>query len=248
MLMYNAFNTVTFRNMSASLFLITTTNRIVNSLQLNGSEQTLIPVNIDGVYRVNGNFTYSLPIKGLQGGNVSSKTGIAYNRDASLLNGARNNIRNMTLEEEFSISYNHNDKLDLNLTAGISYNAVDYTLSKDQSQSYFVHNYAVDATYDFGNELLFSTILDINRFSGSAADAGQQFAIWNASLSKPIGKNNRCKLTFSVNNLLNQQNNILRNVYENVIETVQNTVQKRFALLTFSYNLNNIFRKNTAGK
>ena len=154
----------------------------------------------------------------------------------------------MTLEEEISISYNHDDKLDLNLTAGISYNSVDYTLSKDQSQSYFVHNYAVDATYDFGNELLLSTILDINRFSGSVADAGQQFAIWNASLSKPIGKNNRCKLTLSVNNLLNQQNNVIRSVYENVIETVRNTVQKRFALLTVTYNLNNILRKNPAGK
>jgi outer membrane receptor for Fe3+-dicitrate len=153
----------------------------------------------------------------------------------------------MALEEEISVSYNHDDKLDLNLTAGISYNSVDYTLSENQSQSYFVHNYAVDATYDFGNEFLLSTILDINRFSGSAVDAGQQFAIWNASLSKPIGKNNRCKLTFSVNNLLNQQNNIERNVYENVIETVQNIVQKRFAMLTFTYNLNNFFRKKTAG-
>jgi ABC-type transporter Mla subunit MlaD len=90
-----------------------------------------------------------------------------------------------------------------------------------------------------------STILDVNRFSGSAADASQQFAIWNASLSKPIGKNNRCKLTLSVNNLLNQQNNIVRNVYENVIETIQNTVQKRFMLLTVTYNLNNLIRKNT---
>jgi hypothetical protein len=199
------------------------------------------------VYRVNGNFTYSLPIRGLQGGNVSAKTGIAYNRDASLLNGVRNNIRNMILEEEISASYNHDDKLDLNLSAGISYNAIDYTLSKDQSQSFFIHNYSVDATYDFGKEFLFSSILDINRFSGSAADAGQQFAIWNASLSKAIDKNNRCKLTLSVNNLLNQQNNIMRNVYENVIETIQNTVQKRFALLTFTYKLNNIIRKNTAG-
>jgi hypothetical protein len=243
MLTYNAFNAVNFRHMSASLFYLTTSNKIVNSTLVNGGEQTLMPVNIDGVYRVNGNFTYSLPIKGLQGGNVSTKTGIAYNRDASLLNGARNTIRNMTLEEEISLSYNHDDKLDLNLSAGISYNAVDYTLSTDQRQSYFVHNYAVDATYDFGNELLLSTIFDVNRFSGGAADAGQQFAIWNASLSKPIGQNNRCKLTLSVNNILNQQNNIMRTVYENVIETVRNTVQKRFTLLTFTYNLGNFIRK-----
>ena len=242
MLLYNAFNALTFRHMSASLFYTTTTNKIVHSTQVNGGEQTLMPVNIDGVYRVNGNFTYSLPIKSLQGGNVATKTGIGYNRDASLLNGARNTIRNMTLEEEISVSYNYGDKLDLNLTAGISYNAVDYALSKAQSQSYVVHNYTVDATYDFGSELLLSTILDVNRFSGSVADAGQQFAIWNVSLSKLIGKNNRSRLTLSVNNVLNQQNNIVRTVYENVIETVRNTVQKRFALLTFSYNLNTIIR------
>jgi hypothetical protein len=121
---------------------------------------------------------------------------------------------------------------------GINFNSVNYSVQSDQNRSYFLHNYSVDISYTFGENFIFSSLLNYTGFTGNYSDFNRDYLIWNARLTKQIFKNKRGELTLSIQDLLNQNRNVSRNVYDNTIEDVQNNVLKRFALLTFTYNIN----------
>src|SRR3712207_8700380 len=46
-----------------------------------------------------------------QGGNFNTTTRVSYNRDASVIEGAKNYIRNLTLGEDLRLNYNFKEKL-----------------------------------------------------------------------------------------------------------------------------------------
>ena len=117
------------------------------------------------------------------------------------------------------------------------YNSVNYSIQKEQNNSYLMHNYSLDVSYIIADEFIFSTILNYTRFTGDFSDYNENFLIWNASISKQLFKNKRGELTLSIHDLLNQNRNVLRNVYDNTIEDIQNIAVKRFALITFTYNI-----------
>ncbi|HKG70022.1 MAG TPA: outer membrane beta-barrel protein, partial [Segetibacter sp.] len=128
------------------------------------------------------------------------------------------------------------------INAGINYNSVRYTLQKEQNNSYYTHNYSADITYTFLEDFSLSTDIDYTGYSGRTGDFNQKFTRWNASIAKQLFKNKRGEIRLSVMDILNQNTNTSRNVADNYIEDVQNTALKRFGLLTFTWNLNNLDR------
>ncbi len=128
----------------------------------------------------------------------------------------------------------------MGITASINYNSVKYTVQKEQNNSYYTHNYSADITYTFLEDFSLSTYIDYTGYTGRTGDFNQKFTRWNASISKHLFKNKRGEIRLSVMDILNQNTNITRNVADNYIEDVQNTALKRFGLLTFTWNLNNL--------
>lgn len=232
--MLNIFAFVTYRN---------THNKIAYSIeQRAGGEQVTMPVNLNGVFNVSGNLNFGLPVKRMKGGNFNFNTSIDYNRDANLINNLKNYTNNFSLGEELRLSYNYKENLDIGINAGIIYNAVKYTVQKTQNNFYYTHNYSADVTYTFLADFYLSTDIDYTGYSGRTDDFNQKFIRWNASIIKQLFKNKRGEIKFSVIDILNQNINISRNVADNYIEDVQNIALKRYGLLTFTYNLNNIGR------
>ena len=178
-----------------------------------------------------------MPINSKNDGNLNFTTNINYTRNASLINSVKNYIGDVSIGEEIRFSYNYDDKLDLGVNASITYSNATYSIQKGQTNSYFTHNYSLDATYSFNHGIIFSTNGDYVFYSGSSGDFNQGYFIWNASIAKQLFKNERGEIAFSVNDILNQATNISRIRADNFIEDVQTTTLKRFALLTFTYHL-----------
>ncbi len=238
LLSYNFFDIMKFRNVFAFVTYNVTQNKIVNAIQnLPGGVQLTMPVNMNGVYNVTGNFNIGFPIKQMRGGNFNTTTRVGYSQDASLIDRAKNLTRNLSLGEDLRLSYNK-DKLDLGAAASISYNQVKYTVQQRNNTAYFTHVYSADATYTLPKNFIFSTDIDWTFNTGRTDGFNQNYAIWNASFARQVFKNKRGELKASVNDILNQNKSVYRTVSDNYVQDVQNNVIKRYFMLTFTYNIN----------
>ncbi|HZH65657.1 MAG TPA: outer membrane beta-barrel protein [Flavisolibacter sp.] len=236
---YNFFDMIKFRNLFAFVTYSTTQNKIANAIQnLPGGLQLTSPVNVNGVYAVSGNFNIGFPIKQMKGGNFNTTTRIGYNQDASIVDRVKNFTRNLSVGEDLRLGYNYKDKLDLGVTASVSYNQVKYSLRERNNTSYFTHVYSADATYTLPKNFILSTDFDYTFNTGRTDGFNQNYAIWNAGIAKQVFKSRRGEIKASVFDILNQNTSVYRNVAQNYIEDVQNTVLKRYFMLTFTYNIN----------
>jgi hypothetical protein len=244
-LSYNFFDMIKFRNLFAFVTFGNTYNKIVNNTTfLRNGAQVTKPVNLDGTYFVNGTFNIGLPVKRMKGGNFNTTTRINFNNDASLVNGERNNIKNLSLGEDIRLNYNYKEKLDMGITASVTYNAVEYSIQKQNNDNFYTHVYSADVTYTFPKGLILSTDVDYTANTGRADGFNQSFTMWNASIAKQVFKSKRGEFKLSVYDILKQNQSIVRNVRDNYIEDVQSTVLQRFFSLGFTYNINRMGGKN----
>lgn len=239
-LSYNFFDIIHFRNLFAFVTYQTTQNKIANAVYNNRAtgEQLTKPVNVNGVYNVNGNFNIGFPIKHMTGGNFNTNTRIGYNQDVTYVDNLKNFTRNLSVGEDLRLSYNYKEKLDLGVTASVNYNRVRYSLQRQNNQSYFTHVYSGDATYTLPKNFILATDVDYTFNTGLASGYNQNYAIWNASIAKQVFKNRRGEIKASVFDILNQNTSVYRNVAQNYIEDVRNRVLKRYFMLTFTLNIN----------
>lgn len=240
MLSYNFFDIIHFRNLFAFVTYQATQSKIANAVYNNRTtgEQLTKPVNVNGVYNVNGNFNIGFPIKHLTGGNFNTNTRIGYNQDVTYVDNLKNFTRNLSAGEDLRLSYNYKEKLDLGATASVNYNQVKYSVQKQNNQSYFTHVYSGDATYTLPKNFILATDVDFTFNTGLAAGYNQNYAIWNASIAKQVFKNKRGEIKAYVFDILNQNTSVYRNVAQNYIEDVRNLVLKRYFMLTFTLNIN----------
>jgi uncharacterized membrane protein YgcG len=237
-LTYNQFDVVKFRNFFTYVNYSTTQNKITNSVtQKDGVEYTT-PVNLNGSFSVNGAVNFGLPIKKMKGGNFNTNSRMYYVRDVNLINGVVNFTNNLSLGEDLRLSYNYKEKLDLGLSAGVTYNSVSSSANKQQDQDYFMHTYSADITYVFPKGFILSTDFDYTFNTGRTDGFNRNYALWNGGLAKEVFKSKRGELKLTVFDILKQNLSLNRNVNSYYIEDVQSTVVQRFAMLTFSYKLN----------
>lgn len=234
-----------FRNKNFFMFftLQTTKNKIVNydSINLLNGVRTSKPVNVSGVYNINGNMSYSMPVKFLKG-SVELSAGGGYNRNKLLINdisgkAVLNDIRTITLGPDLRFDLSPTDKINLGFGAGINYNRSTYSVQSLTPATFFSQDYNASFDWQLPKRFFFATDFNYTINSQRAAGFNVKVPIWNASISKQILKFNRGELKLSARDLLNKNVGISRNTNNNYIEDSRVLTLRRFFLLSFTYSL-----------
>lgn len=213
-------------------------NRIVNFDVIDsfGRKRTK-PVNVDGVVMLNNDMSIGWPLRFIKA-SIKFNTGLSYSRTIQFINTVRNNINNLSLDPNLEITKNFNDKLDLSVYGGFTYNRARYSLQSLLNNTYFTQEYGADINWQLPRRFNIATDFRYTISSQRSAGFNAKVPLWNASIGKQFLKFNRGEIKLTVFDLLNENQAIVRNTNANYIEDQNNRVLRRFFLLGFTYSLN----------
>lgn len=238
-----------FKNRNLFFFLNAqfTKNKITNYDLLDqfGVKRTR-PVNVNGVYNIGSEISYSRPVRFLKGTiELSSTARLA--RTKQFINTAINNIKTFSAGPFIRLDMNPAKKLNVAAAAGFEYNRSTYSLQSALNTTYLSQEYNASVDWELPKRFFFST--DFTYTINTQRSAGFNFKVplWNASISKQMLKFNRGELKFAVRDLLNKNIGINRSSNSNYIEDSRVLTLRRFFALSFTYSLNKVGLNNGGG-
>ncbi len=234
---YMGVNPFKNKNLFAFFNLNRTDNKIVNAdtLYASGIKKTK-PVNVDGVYNLNGDVNLGLPARFLKG-TLRIGTNLGYNHGQQFINNVANTINTFSVGPRLGIDMSPADKVDLSFSAGMNYNKTKYSLQPIFNTSYFSQIYETEFNWQLPKGFYFSTDFSYTINNQLADGFNAQVPLWNASFSKQFLNFNRGELKLRVNDILNRNIGVSRSSNQNYIEDSRVNTLRRFALLTFTYSL-----------
>jgi hypothetical protein len=225
------------RNFFALLNAQVANNSIVNYDSILPTRQTLSkPVNVNGVYRINGSVNYGFGVKklysrfnfGLNGG---------YNNNVNYVNGTLNTTIIKSIGPSFNYTYSLDEIMDLNISARHNYNITNNQVNTALNTNYVSRIYTADLTNYLPWGFVLNQSMNYTINEGRAPGFNTAVPIWNASLSKFFLKNKRAELKLSAFDLLNKNIGISRNVTQNQIVDQSYNVINQYFLIGFTYSL-----------
>ncbi len=235
------------RNLFAFFTLQKTQNKIVNYDKINSlGVDSVLPVNVNGVYNMNGNISFSFPVHFLKG-TLDVSSAINKFHGKQFANTQENTINTITVGPQVRLDMSPTDKLNLSLSAGFNYSNTEYSLPSARNSKYFTQEYGVDVDWQFARGFLLATDFNYRINNQYATDFNTKVPLWNASISKQVLHFNRGELKLSAKDLLNKNIGINRSANQNYIEDSRINSLRRFFLLSFTYNLTKTGLSNEGG-
>jgi len=234
-----------YKNKNFFLYLTmrATDNKIVNydSVNLQTGVRKTKPVNVNGVYNLNSNISYSMPLRFLKG-SIELSSGGGYNSGKQLINNSQgqivtNTIKTTSIGPDLRLDMNPTGKLNITLDAGFNYNKTKYSLPSALNGDYLSQEYNASLDWEMPKGFFFSTDFTYTINSQRTAGFNTKVPLWNASISKQMLKYNRGELKLAARDLLDKNIGISRNTSNNYIEDSRVLTLRQFFLLSFTYSL-----------
>jgi hypothetical protein len=215
----------------------TTNNSIVNYDSVRPNRTILsTPVNVNGVYRINGSMNYGFGIKKLNS-RLSFGLNAGLNNNISYANGLLNTIVTKSTGPSMSYTYIVDDVIDINLTARYSFSNTNNKVNPTLNTNFLTKVFGADMTNYLPWNIVLNQSFNYAINTGRAVGFNTSIPIWNASFSKFFMKNKRAEIKMSAFDLLNKNIGINRNVSQNQIVDRSYNVISQYFMLTFTYSL-----------
>jgi uncharacterized membrane protein YgcG len=257
--LYTNFEPSTQRVMFATVNASTTVNDIQSLFWYNAKGgQTTTYVNLGGTWNVSGYFNYGFPLKKPKS-NLNFITNVNYSQSQSLwaqdsLSALADQVQhlyvhNTTMTETVSWTTNIKKNFDMNFSSSTTYNIArrqSAIISKSPSAqngnnlNYLSEVLSAEVTAYTNNGWLIATSLDYTYTNNHSSGYNASVPLLNPSIARQLFKKKNGELRLTVFDLLNQNVSVTKSVGNTGQITYNRTnVLTRYAMLTFTYNLNN---------
>ncbi len=227
---------ITSDHIATSTYFSDSDNPIFDQYDVQPGAQISRPVNLNGYGNMRSFISYGMPL-GFIRSNLNFDLAWNYSRTPGLLNDVVNYANNHTLAVGVTIGSNISDKLDFTISTRPAWTKVNNTLQTKANNEFLNQNSRLRFNWIVAEGFVFRTDIAHQFYAGLSDDFDQNYFIWNLGIGKKVLKNQRGEITFSVNDLLDQNRNITRNVTEIYIEDVRTNALQQFFMLSFTYNL-----------
>ncbi|MBN9379157.1 MAG: outer membrane beta-barrel protein [Chitinophagaceae bacterium] len=262
--LYTNFQPASQRVLFATLNASTTVNDIQTLFWYNAKGgQTTTYVNLNGTWNVSGYFNYGFPLKKPKS-NLNFITNVNYSQSQSLwsqdsLSALAGNyqhlfVHNTTMTETVSWTTNIKKNFDMNFSSATTYNIArrqsaltqkNPTTGSNNNLNYFTEVLSAEITAYTNSGWLIATTFDYTYTDNQASGYNASVPLLNPSIAKQLFKKKNGELRLTVFDLLNQNVSVTKSVNAQGQITYNRTnVLTRYAMLTFTYNLNNFAGAN----
>jgi len=255
-ILYTSFDPGTQHVLFATINASSVVNDIQSAVFYNskGGQQSTY-VNLNGTYNISGYFNYGIPLKKPKS-NLNFITNITYAQNQTLLAqdsvaAAENDYahvysKNTGLSETISWTTNIKKNFDMNFSSVSKYNinyrsAIPGQFKSPQNNNLnaFSQAFSFELTAYTNSGWLIAATLDYTYTNNQAAAYNASVPLLNPSIAKQLFKKKNGELRLSVFDLLNQNTSVNKSVTSSQESYTRTNVITRYAMLTFTYNLNN---------
>lgn len=245
-LFYNNAWTKYQRVMYANLQFNTTSNSISNMVTYNpetGGRYSR-PENINGNWRVNGNFMFNTAIDTAARFNINTSTGIGYVNSVGYVNlnksavASKSTTKDLTISEQLATSY-RNDWIEFELTGSFNYNHSTNAIQTNANLDTWRFNYGFNTNIQLPWGMQLSTDMGMNSRRGfSDKSMNTNELIWNAQISQGFLKGNALTLTLQFYDILQEQSTFSRTINAMQRSDTEYNSIISYAMLHVIYKLN----------
>jgi hypothetical protein len=229
------------RNLFVYLLLQQTQNKIVNYDKINSlGVDSVMPVNVNGVYNLNGNVSWGFPVRFLKGSLDISST-LSYYKGKQPVSDVNhiemNQIKTATVGPQIRLNMSPTEKLDISLSAGVSYSNSKYSIQLTKNSKYFNQEYLTDIGWQLPRGFFFASDFVYTITNQYSTAFNTKVPLWNASIAKQMLRYKRGELKFSAHDLLGKNTHTSRSTNQNYIEDTRVNSLRRLFMLSFTYSL-----------
>ncbi|MFN0212726.1 MAG: outer membrane beta-barrel protein [Saprospiraceae bacterium] len=201
-----------------------------------GARTTTRPENVSGGHSFNTYVWSSIPIVKTKL-NLNFNPGININRSPSFINGEENETFNQGYNLRLGLNFTPSPKIIAGLNTNARINNVSYSVQSEQNQK--IRSYGADASikWQFLDKMFLESNIIYNQFKNERFGFDQSTAIWNASVRRLFGKNNRIEVRLAAFDLLNQRVTISQSGSQNFVMNSTAPTLARYFMLSVSYNV-----------
>ncbi len=256
-MLYSSFDPQTQHVLFATINASTIVNDIQSAVYYNskGGQQTTY-VNLNGTYNVSGYFNYGIPLKKPKS-NLNFITNITYAQSQTLLAqdsiaAAENNYahvfsKNTGLSETISWTTNIKKNFDMNFSSASKYSINRRSGAPGQPKNSTTQNnlnafsqtFSAEFTAYTNNGWLIAANFDYTYTNNNSAAYNASVPLLSPSIAKQVFKKKNGEIRLSVFDLLNENTSVNKSVSSSQEAYTRTNTLTRYAMLTFTYNLNN---------
>jgi hypothetical protein len=211
-------------------------NQTIEVVDKIGLRTTTQPSNVPGGNNVSMNLWVNYPI---------IKTKLSVNVNGSLNSGTAtsfvNNVKNETQNNSrsiwMSLTLTPGTKLILSLYGNYRPTDIRYSIQQDQNQQIRNSGLGSSIKWQFASKFFFESNFDYTRYRNDRFGFNQEMPIWNASIRRLFGKNNRVEMRLAAFDLLNKRVSIQQSGTQNYVYRSIASTLARYYMLSVSYNI-----------
>lgn len=235
---FNSFSQLNFTSFFMSAYGTYTQNKITKTQAIDDQfRQVVRPENTGDAFNVGTYLGGSVLFRAIKT-SIRINGNWNYGQQQQWVNG----VENLTGRNTGSIqlSLDNKKKAVLDWRVGVRYNLTDvqYSELKELNQQYSQLTYYTNIRVPIGDRLKVNTSFDYQQYLGQAFGGTQTVPLWNASISRTFGANERLELKVTAFDILNQNVGISRSANLNFIEDVQYNALSQYFMLTATWSIN----------
>ena len=245
-LLYSSFNPSTQNVIFATINASTIVNDIQSAIVPNDKGgQTTTYVNLNGTYTASGYFDYGFSLKKPKS-NLNLITNINYSQSQTLVDSTKiagiyqhDYTRNTTLAETISWTTNIKKNFDMNLSSALNYNIARNSLRPTQDFDYLSEVVDAEFTAYTNSGWLAAATFTYTYADNHTPGYNASIPLLSPSIAKQLFRKKNGELRLTVFDVLNKNTSVNKTVSLNQVSDSRTTTLTRYAMLTFTYNLNN---------